>query len=125
MAASKAGAKFAELLRTSKFIELGDFRNKTITGTVFHMTTNDLYVDVGLKFHAVVKKPRNEAYKYVRGAQVSVKLIDYEITDRFVGTKKDVSMFEADAILLGLVSSPIGTKPKPIPKAPTLEEKKD
>lgn len=107
---SFATKSFASLLRRSSFINLGDFRNAVITGKIFHLTENDLYVDIGLKFHAVVKKPREDNRLYVRGAVVKLKLLDYELSDRFIGSKKDTSVREADAILLGLESSPVGTK---------------
>lgn len=68
-----------------------------------------MYVDVGLKFHAVVKRPREDRM-YVRGSTVKLKLLDYEITDRFIGSKVDTSLLEADAILLGLETTPVGSK---------------
>lgn len=107
---SLATKSFASLLRQSNFVNLGDFRNAIVIGKIFHLTENDLYVDVGLKFHAVVKKPREDNRLYVRGATVKLRLLDYELSDRFIGSKKDTSVKEADAILLGLDSSPVGTK---------------
>lgn len=77
-------------------------------GKVFHTTNEDLYVDIGLKFHAVVKKPQKDNNLYVRNSTVRLKLLDYEITDRFIGSEEDVSLLEADAVLLGLESTPIG-----------------
>lgn len=103
---------FASLFRQSKFITQGDFRNSIITGKVFHLTNDDLYVDVGMKFHAVVKKPREDYRLYVRGSTVKLKLIDYEITDRFIGSDKETSLLEADAVLIGLESTPVGSKKK-------------
>lgn len=119
MANSTAPKTFATLLRQSKFITSGDFRNSNIVGKVFHTTQNDLYVDVGMKFHAVVKKPQENSKLYVRGSMVKLRLIDYEITDRFIGTDKETSLLEADAVLLGLDSTPIGSKQ---PKQPELEQ---
>lgn len=101
---------FAALIRQSKFITLGDFRNATVIGKVFHTTNDDLYVDVGMKFHAVVKKPQEDRRLYVRGSTVKLKLLDYEITDKFIGSDKVTSLLEMDAILLGLDSTPIGSK---------------
>lgn len=103
---------FATLLRKSNFITMGDFRNAIVTGKIFHLTDNELYIDVGLKFHAVVKKPRVDNRLYVRGATVKLRLIDYELSDRFIGSVKDTSVREADAILLGLESTPVGSKKK-------------
>lgn len=99
---------FASMLRNSKFITQGDFRGAIVTGKVFHITNQELYVDMGLKFHAVVKKPQKDSNLYVRGSAVRLELIDYEITDRFVGSERDTSLLEADAVLLGLESTPIG-----------------
>jgi small subunit ribosomal protein S28 len=47
---------------------------------------------------------------YVRGSTVRLKLLDYEIADRFIGSSKMSSLLEADAVLLGLESTPIGSK---------------
>lgn len=112
MSISKGASSFATLLRQSKFIALGDFRNSTVVGTVFHTTDNDLYVDFGMKFHAVVKKPREESRLFVRGATVQLKLLDYELSDRFVGSDHETSLLESDAILLGLESTPVGKRGK-------------
>lgn len=110
MALTNGTKTFATLLRQSKFISMGDFRNATVVGKVFHVTNDDLYVDFGMKFHAVVKRPQTDGKLYVRGSKVNLKLIDYEITDKFIGADH-MSLFEADAILLGLESTPVGSKP--------------
>lgn len=112
MAATNGTKSFATLLRNSKFITQGDFRNATVIGRIFHITNDDLYVDVGMKFHAVVRRPQQDGKFYVRGATVKLRLIDYEITDRFIGSDTDTSLLEADAVLLGLDSTPIGSKQK-------------
>lgn len=109
-AAATSAKIFANLLRSSKFITQGDFRNSLVIGKVFHTTQDDLYVDVGMKFHAVVKKPQQNRHLYVRNSTVKLKLLDYEITDKFIGADSVSTMLEMDAILLGLESSPIATK---------------
>lgn len=98
---------FATLLRQSKFIAQGDFRNSIVVGKVFHTTNEDLYVDVGMKFHVVVKKPKKDAKLYVRNSMVRLRFIDYEITDKFIGADKVTTLLEADAVLQGLESTPI------------------
>lgn len=106
MSVTQASKSFASLLRNSNIVKLGDYRNKEVIGTIFHTHQNDLYVDLGLKFHAVVRRPQRGAQLYCRGATVRLKLIDYELTDRFIGKDHDTTMLEADAILLGLDKSP-------------------
>lgn len=112
MSLSNGTRSFATLLRNSKFISIGDLRNAIVIGKVFHVTNEDLYVDVGMKFHAVIKRPQTDSRLYVRGSQVKLKLLDYELTDKFIGDDHFVTINEADAILLNLESSPVGTKQK-------------
>ena len=112
MALARGSKSFATLIRNSSFITMGDFRNAVTMGKIFHVTNDDLYVDFGMKFHAVVKKPQEDTRLYVRGATVKLKLLDYEITDRFIGSECMTSVLEADALLLGLVSTPVGSLKK-------------
>lgn len=113
-------AKFATLFRKSRFVEMGDFRNAIVNGKIYNITGDDLYVDLGMKFHAVVKKPQVDDRRYVRGAVVKLRLLDYEITDRFIGSKDFTSLREADAILLGLESSPVGSNQRKQQKSDTV-----
>ncbi|PAA61796.1 hypothetical protein BOX15_Mlig022923g2, partial [Macrostomum lignano] len=96
------GGSFASLLRRSSFVGLGNFENRIVAGRVFERYEGSLYVDFGGKFHAVCPAPRVNNEKYVRGAQVLLRLIDPEMTSRFLGSERHVTLGEADAVLLGL-----------------------
>uniref|UniRef100_A0A183CHB5 Regulator of microtubule dynamics protein 1 n=1 Tax=Globodera pallida TaxID=36090 RepID=A0A183CHB5_GLOPA len=73
-----------------------------LIGRVVHRVNDDLYIDFGLKFNAVCKRPEKDAEKYVIGSQVLIKLIDPELSERFMGSKSDLTLLEADAKLIGL-----------------------
>ncbi|KAL3110622.1 hypothetical protein niasHT_016974 [Heterodera trifolii] len=95
-------ASFAKLLRNSNFVKLGDFNGQILVGRVVHRVNDDLYIDFGLKFNAICRRPEENAEKYVVGADVLIKLIDPELSERFMGSKNDLTLLEADAKLLGL-----------------------
>ncbi|RWS07161.1 28S ribosomal protein S28-like protein, partial [Dinothrombium tinctorium] len=85
---------------------MGSLEGKVVVGEVFHIIKDDLYIDFGAKFHCVCKKPRN-SNQYVRGAKVKLRLNDWELSARFLGSKTDLTLLEADCTLLGLISSPV------------------
>ncbi|KAL5283865.1 MRPS28 family protein [Megaselia abdita] len=97
---------FASLLRNSKFVDLGDPEGKIVVGKIFHTVEDDLYVDFGWKFHCVVSRPFKNGEDYVRGAKVRLRIKDLELSTRFLGSDKDLTLLEADCQLLSLVSSP-------------------
>ena len=58
---------FKEMLRNSQFVKLGRPQGKTVTGRIIEISgleNDDLYVDFGWKFHAVVKRPSSKKGRY-------------------------------------------------------------
>ncbi|XP_053212276.1 28S ribosomal protein S28, mitochondrial-like [Panonychus citri] len=109
----KEEISFDTLLRHSGLIALGDPEGKIIAGTIYHTIEDDLYIDFGGKFHCVCKRPQN-GIEYVRGAKVKLRLNDLELSARFLGSSKDLTLLEADCTLLGIISSPVEPPKKTI-----------
>uniref|UniRef100_A0A1I7Z3J4 S1 motif domain-containing protein n=1 Tax=Steinernema glaseri TaxID=37863 RepID=A0A1I7Z3J4_9BILA len=96
---------FARLFRQSKFVQLGDFQGRAVIGRITHRVADDCYVDFGLKFPAVCKAPAVNNENYVIGSNVLLRLHTPELSERFLGSKRDLTLLEADATLLKLYAS--------------------
>ncbi|CAF0818691.1 unnamed protein product [Rotaria sordida] len=95
---------FAKMFRQSKFVQLGSLKGRLLSGRIVDVIDDDLYVDFGGKFNAVVQRPQNKQRdQYTIGAVVSIRLQSWEMAARFLGASRHISLLEADAQLVGLL----------------------
>ena len=86
---------FAEMFRNSKFVQTVSPVGKKVKGEVIAVVDDNVYVDFGCKFHAVMAVP--QAKPEFKGRKVEVLVHDLEITDHFLGDSRHTSLLEAEA----------------------------
>lgn len=95
---------FSDLFQRSKFATILDPVNQNVEGEVLAIVGDNMYVDFGCKFHAVVPVPtsstQGDGTRYEKGSKVVVRVLDLEMTDHFVGDHRDTSLLEAEAELV-------------------------
>ena len=99
---------------------MGNPVGKEVVGRIYHVVEEDLYIDFGHKFGCVCRVPREGRRNFIRGTevgekwmqalqyvqswlpQVRLRVNSLELSKRFLGYDKDLSLLEADCTLLGL-----------------------
>lgn len=102
---SSKGETFETLFENSQFVRIMNPVGKRVKGEIIAVVGDNLYVDFGCKFHAVVKIPEDgEKELYRKGGMVVVVVKSLELTDHFLGASKHISLLEAEAELIGPLS---------------------
>ena len=96
---------FSEMFRNSCFVQAVGPVGKTVKGEIIAVVDENLYVDFGCKFHAVVPRPEVKSELSRKGSKVRVRVRDLEVTGHFLGDSRDTSLLEAKVELVGLLDS--------------------
>ena len=75
---------------------------QVVVGKIYHTVNDDLYIDFGGKFPAICQRPRRRRNQFVRGTEVKLLIKKMEMSDTFLGYEKEMTLLEADCVLLGL-----------------------
>ena len=102
---SSSGTTFQKLLDESLLTKFGRPDNKCLVGKITDVCNDDLYIDFGGKFEAVLKRPEEKSNFYKKGTLVRILLRKFEMTGSFLGDPRHITLCEADAILVGPYSS--------------------
>ena len=86
---------FRSLLANSRLLAFGDPVGKTFEAEVIAVVDDQLYVDFGSKFHAVIPKPASRGEQFKRGTKLEVLVKDLEVTQHFLGDSTTTSLLEA------------------------------
>lgn len=100
----KQEENFETLFENSQFVRIMNPVGKRVKGEVIAVVGDNLYVDFGCKFHAVVKRPEGEKKLYSKDTSVVLLVKSLELTDHFLGDSKHTSLLEAEAELIGLLN---------------------
>ncbi len=99
-------ATFASLMRNCRWTAMGDPKGKVVLGRVYHIVNDDMYVDIGHKFPVIVQRPRRRRATFQRGSKVRILLNSLELSKKFLGYDREMTLCEADGTLLGLHEMP-------------------
>eukprot|EP00096_Caligus_rogercresseyi_P015605 TRINITY_DN8073_c0_g1_i1.p1 TRINITY_DN8073_c0_g1~~TRINITY_DN8073_c0_g1_i1.p1 ORF type:complete len:153 (-),score=13.52 TRINITY_DN8073_c0_g1_i1:79-513(-) len=101
---TKTPASFPSLLRNSPWIQMGNPKGKVVVGDIYHVVEDDLYIDIGHKFPVVCRRPKHKGEQFRRGSKVRILIKSLELSQKFLGYENEMTLMEADGVLLGLYS---------------------